>query len=98
MHSSVQVPRRPPVWVYVSIHVYPLDMSANLSSMAQELFNVQCSSEREDEELVKVGFVGAGGVSFGTKEGPMESLCASREDAQRAIHSHRRSQSGTWPR
>ena len=27
-------------------------------------------ADADNDELVKVGFVGAGGVSFGTKEGP----------------------------
>lgn len=33
-------------------------------------FSTSHSLQTENEELVKIGFIGAGGVSFGTKEGP----------------------------
>ena len=33
-------------------------------------FSTSSAVQNGNDELVKIGFVGAGGVSFGTKEGP----------------------------
>jgi hypothetical protein len=54
--------------------IYPLTViQVPLAQEASRLcrsFSTSRSGLSTDENLVKIGFVGAGGVSFGTKEGP----------------------------
>ena len=50
------------------IYTYALGKSTTIDQC--RTFSTSHALQSEDEELVKIGFVGAGGVSFGTKEGP----------------------------